>query len=187
MLVACTVPTLGQSVHSKYQDQETRATAYTDSTPTYLEHKTVLGHFTYGTTDNGYRYHILYNLCCHLHTSKENCGSGMIPVKAVFVSHLCIIRIRVRTYQTSKPVLWIRDILVRIRTLSYRYGSGSCSFRQWLSRCHQKISLLQSSKIKSHKELLYKTIPVVIKVFLTFLLATGNGSGSIYGTAQNYR
>jgi hypothetical protein len=50
------VPTLGQSMHSKYQDQETRATAYTDSTPTYLQQKTVLSHFKYGTTDNGYRF-----------------------------------------------------------------------------------------------------------------------------------
>ncbi len=35
----------------------------------------------------------------------------------------------------KKALLWIRDILVRIRireSVQLTYGSGSCSFRQWL-------------------------------------------------------
>jgi hypothetical protein len=41
-----------------------------------------------------------------------------------------------------RPVLWIRGILVRIRirgSVSRTSGSGSCFFRQWLTRCQQKI------------------------------------------------
>ncbi len=39
-------------------------------------------------------------------------------------------------------VLWSRDILIPYGSGSapLSYGSGSCSFCQWLSRCQQKIS-----------------------------------------------
>ncbi len=44
-------------------------------------------------------------------------------------------------------MLWIRDILVLIRIrgsvqLTYGSGSGSCSFRHWLSRANKKLVLL---------------------------------------------
>jgi hypothetical protein len=61
----------------------------------------------------------------------------------------------------SFSVLWINEILVRIRirgSIPLTNGSGSCSFRQLPSRCSQKIFFLyflylhHFSKIKSHKE-----------------------------------
>jgi hypothetical protein len=80
-------------------------------------------------------------------------------------------------YWFFRPVLWIRDILLRIlirESVPLTYGSGNRiriqSFDQWLSRCQQKISFLNkffasyilklylhyrvpwSSKIKRHKE-----------------------------------
>ncbi len=41
----------------------------------------------------------------------------------------------------AQAVLWVRDILVRIRirgSVPLTYGSGSCFFRLWLTRCQQK-------------------------------------------------
>jgi hypothetical protein len=69
-------------------------------------------------------------------------------------------------------MMWIRDILMRIRirgsvllTYGSRFGSGSCFFRQWLTRCNKKylfktcfayyfmkVHEHQSSKIKIKKE-----------------------------------
>ncbi len=74
-------------------------------------------------------------------------------------------------YVLWELVLWIRDILVRIRIrgsvpLTCGSGSRSCSFREWLSRCQQKLSFVfysfsaysflkvyshQFSMIKSHR------------------------------------
>ena len=95
----------------------------------------------------------------------------------------------------SKPVflavLWIRDMLVRIRirwSMSLTYGSGSCFFRQWLTRCQQKIiffakffclllfectftSVFIDKKSKNSQKI------VEIKVFLLFCLVM-EGSGS---------
>ncbi len=80
-------------------------------------------------------------------------------------------------------LLWIHAILVTIwirRSVSLSYGSGACSFRQWLSffkmpttkeifwhftfRRYQVLSH-QSSKIESHKEV---NKPVETKVFFYF-------------------
>jgi hypothetical protein len=89
-------------------------------------------------------------------------------------------------------VMWISDILVRIRgcvalTYGSRFGSGSgsCFFRQQLIRCQQKIffspklfayyflkvHLQQASKIKRQKEV--KNRIKQSKGFLTFLLVDG--------------
>jgi hypothetical protein len=80
-------------------------------------------------------------------------------------------------YKSKREVLWIRDILVRICTtnLRIRLGYGSCSFRQWLSRCQTKINwfasyflkvhLNQSSKVKFIKKSQKKS-----RVFLLILL-----------------
>jgi hypothetical protein len=63
-------------------------------------------------------------------------------------------RIRIRnTDSQNRPVLWIRDILVRVRIrgsvpLTYGYGSGF--FRQWLTRCQQKVSFLAYYFFKVH-------------------------------------
>ncbi len=53
-----------------------------------------------------------------------------------------------RSLRKVNQCLWIRDILLRTRIrirgsvpLTYGSGSGFCSFRQWLSRCQQKISI----------------------------------------------
>jgi hypothetical protein len=41
------------------------------------------------------------------------------------------------------PLLWIRVILVPVRVpLTYGSASESCFFRQWLTRCQQKISFV---------------------------------------------
>ncbi len=96
------------------------------------------------------------------------------------------------------PMLWIRDILIWIRirwsvSLTYGPGSGSCSFRQWLARCQQKISFFQSFfaynflKVHLHQPSKIKNQKIVeIKVSLLFfdcwLKDLGdpkiNGSGS---------
>jgi hypothetical protein len=53
--------------------------------------------------------------------------------------------------KSLEAVLWIRDILIRIRirgsvplTYGSRFGSGSCFFRQWLTRCNKKSYFFQS-------------------------------------------
>jgi hypothetical protein len=45
--------------------------------------------------------------------------------------------------QALFQMIWIHDVLIRIRIhgcVSLYYGSGSCSFHLWLSRCQQKKS-----------------------------------------------
>jgi hypothetical protein len=54
---------------------------------------------------------------------------------------------RSKIFTNFDKVLWIRDILVRIRirrSVPPTYGSGSCFFRQGLRRCQQKIYLFCS-------------------------------------------
>jgi hypothetical protein len=87
-------------------------------------------------------------------------------------------------YRTDKPVLWIREILVRIRIRgsgTFWFGSGSVasSFRQWFSKCKKggfskffsflffegTFKLFFKDK-KSKEVIIYKTVD--IKVFLTF-------------------
>ncbi len=97
-------------------------------------------------------------------------GSGFFSFSLSFFWQIALTSLSLRCfflYRTHSnlpplyvPVLWIRDILVRIRIrlfvpLSYGYGPGSCSFRRWLSRCFfcfLKVHLRPSSRIKSHKE-----------------------------------
>jgi hypothetical protein len=84
------------------------------------------------------------------------------------------LRVNSQLFTHKNPVLWIHNILVRIRIrrsvlLTYRSGSGfrsgSCFFRQWLTRCQQFFRFfqpfcayyflkvhLQSSKIKSRNK-----------------------------------
>jgi len=55
----------------------------------------------------------------------------------------------------SSVVFWIRDILVRIwirRPVPLTYGSGSCSFRHWPSKCQQNMSYVAYyfSKVHGH-------------------------------------
>ncbi len=97
----------------------------------------------------------------------------------------------------KQAVLWIRDILVRIRIrgsvpLANGTGSWSCYFRPWPSRRRQNLSFSASyflkahlhnfSKIKSHKEDITKQEES--RFFLLFLLdgsvplTNGFGSGS---------
>jgi hypothetical protein len=46
-----------------------------------------------------------------------------------------------QSFFVSSAVLWIREMLARIRIR----GSGSCFFRQWLARCQQKRSFVFQS------------------------------------------
>jgi hypothetical protein len=87
-----------------------------------------------------------------------------------------------------KPMLWIRDILVQIRIRIRRcvpliyglgYGSGSCFFRRWWTRCQQKIIFFHSLLLITFKKYITSVFKdkklkrshkiAEIKVFLTFL------------------
>ncbi len=78
-------------------------------------------------------------------------------------------RVSGKTNTVFTSVSWFREILVQIRfrgsvptDYGSGFGSGTCSFPQWPSRCEQKIDffyyyflkvhLHHSPKIKSHKE-----------------------------------
>ncbi len=95
-----------------------------------------------------------------------------------------------------QPVLWIRDILLGIwirRSVLLTYGSGSCFFRQWLTRCQKtkiffqsffafhflKVHYISFQKFKDKKSKRSQKI-VEFKVSLPFfgLLMEGSGSGS---------
>ncbi len=76
-----------------------------------------------------------------------------------------------------KPVLWISDILVRIRgSVPLTDGSGSCFFRHRLTRCQKTLSFFQSFWLITFWRYIYISFnkklskEVEIKVFLTFLL-----------------
>jgi hypothetical protein len=50
-----------------------------------------------------------------------------------------------RNYSELNTPFWIRDIMARIRihgSVLLTYGSGSCFFRQWLTKSQQKISFI---------------------------------------------
>jgi hypothetical protein len=94
------------------------------------------------------------------------------------------------------PVLWIREILVRIRFRrsvpgTTDIGFGSCSFRQWLLRCQQKVSFFLLINFLRHIYIILHRQKVIKKsqnsrnqVFLTFFCLMTEGSGSRSGPVQ---
>ncbi len=150
----------------------------------------------------------------HIHCLDECAGNNLSFLHLIFdkimvfiykLSELLLLQISASTVEWNWDV-WIRDILVRIRirgSVTLTYGSGSCFFRQWLTRCQQKIffcsnffllitaTCWRSSKIKSQEEVKKQFFGiwnqshkiVEIMVFLTFLLVDGR-YGSRSGSVQ---
>ncbi len=91
-------------------------------------------------------------------------------------------------------MLWIREILVPVR-VPLTYGSGSCFFRQWLTRCQQKISFCFPSffaciflKVHLHQSPKIENLKIVeFKVFFTYFACWCNHGRIPIREAQNIR